>query len=58
MDEIIRKCKSEEDKSGSNLIITFKMPYDRDEIIDCMDISIGDNYVDNFESDEEYDHHL
>jgi hypothetical protein len=23
-----------------------------------MDISIGDNYVDNFESDEEYDHHL
>ena len=58
MDEIIRKCKSEEDKNGSNLIITFKMPYYRDEIIDCMDISIGDNYDDNFESDEEYDYHL
>lgn len=58
MDEIIRKCKSEEDKRGSNLIITFKMPDDRDEIIDCMDITIGNNYVDNFESDEEYDYHL
>jgi hypothetical protein len=62
MDEIIRKCKSEEDKRDCYLLISFNMPDNRDEIIHSMDINICNgiyDYDSNLgDSDEDlFDYH-
>lgn len=59
MDELIKKCKFEEEKRDYKMNILFNMPDDRDEIINSMSINAQNNYVDYFESDagSDYDYY-
>ena len=52
MDELIKKCKFEEEKRGYHIRILFDMPESKDKIIDNMHIYVCNNFVDySYDSD-------
>ena len=62
LDEMIKKCKREEEKRGYHIRISFDMPKDKDEIINSMNFYVCNDFVDydsNYgDSDGESDYYL